>query len=154
VIAGGDAVVIDFGGRQNGYCSDTTRTFVVGQASARIAEVHAVVADAHRAAATFARRGVQASAVDARARQVIDDAGYGEFFIHRLGHGIGLEGHEPPYLVEGESATLAPGHAFSIEPGIYLPGEFGVRIEDIAVIEADGELCVLNGSDRSLIEVE
>jgi Xaa-Pro aminopeptidase len=147
-------VVLDFGGLKHGYGSDTTRTVHVGEPSDEEREVHEIVRRAQQAGFEAVRPGVECQEVDRAARAVITEAGYGEFFIHRLGHGIGLEGHEPPYLVEGESATLAPGHAFSIEPGIYLPGEFGVRIEDIAVIEADGELCVLNGSDRSLIEVE
>ena len=149
----GDAVVIDFGGRQNGYCSDTTRTFVVGTPDTQLVEVHGVVAAAQEAARHHARAGVMAASVDGVARDVISDAGYGEYFIHRLGHGIGLDGHERPYLVEGSGVVLAPGHAFSIEPGIYLPGRLGVRIEDIAVIGSDGSLEVLNRSERGLVEV-
>ncbi len=149
----GDSVVIDFGGRWDGYCSDTTRTFVVGGPSAQLSEVHAVVHAAQAKGRETARSGVTAASVDAAARQVIEEAGYGEFFFHRLGHGIGLDGHEHPYLVEGNSAELRPGHAFSIEPGIYIDGTLGVRIEDIAVIAEDGSLEVLNQSPRDLIEV-
>lgn len=154
IIERSDAVVIDFGGRQNGYCSDTTRTFAVGVARPEVVEVHGVVAAAQRSAVDHARAGVTAASVDVTARKVIADAGYGEYFIHRVGHGIGLAGHERPYLVEGNSTELRPGHAFSIEPGIYLPGRFGVRIEDIAVIAGDGTLDLLNQSPRDLIEVQ
>jgi D-alanyl-D-alanine dipeptidase len=153
-VRAGDSVVIDFGGRYDGYGSDTTRTFSVGPPSERLREVHAVVEEAQRAARNHARAGVSAESVDSVARGVIADAGYGDRFIHRLGHGIGLEGHEAPYLVAGNEALLEPGNAFSIEPGIYLPDELGVRIEDIAVIADDGSLDVLNSADRSLIEVQ
>ena len=154
VVERGDSVVIDFGGRRNGYSSDTTRTFTVGPAGEKLQEVHAVVAQAHAAARSHARAGVSAQSVDAAARGVISGAGYGEYFIHRLGHGIGLDGHETPYLVAGNEKVLQPGNAFSIEPGIYLPGDLGVRIEDIAVIGEDGTLDVLNNADRALLEVE
>ncbi len=154
VIARGDSVVVDFGGRMSGYCSDITRTFVVGEPSAELSEVHSVVAAAQAAARSHARTGVTAASVDAAAREVITDAGYGAYFVHRLGHGIGLEGHEHPYLVAGNQQILQPGNAFSIEPGIYLPDRFGVRIEDIAVIASDGSLDVLNRSDRSLRTVD
>ena len=154
IIARGDSVVVDFGGRMDGYCSDTTRTFVVGQPPPELSEVHAVVVAAQAAARAYARVGVTAASVDAAARTVIEDAGYGDYFVHRLGHGIGLEGHEHPYLVAGNDHVLEPGNAFSIEPGIYLPGRLGVRIEDIAVIAPDGGLDVLNSSDRSLLMVD
>ena len=154
VVQVGDVVVIDFGGTLDGYCSDTTRTFVAGQPTAQVSEVHAVVEQAQRAGREAAEEGVSAESVDDAARSVIIDAGYGEYFIHRLGHGIGLDGHEDPYLVEGNTTLLRPGHAFSIEPGIYLPGQFGVRIEDIAVISEDGSLEVLNQSPRDLVSVD
>jgi Xaa-Pro aminopeptidase len=125
----------------------------VGPVRPLLQEVHAVVAGAYQAAREYARAGVSAESVDAVARKVISDAGYGDRFIHRLGHGIGLEGHEAPYLVAGNDRLLEPGNAFSIETGIYLPGELGVRIEDIAVIADDGSLEVLNNADRSLVEV-
>ncbi len=153
VIGQGDVIVVDFGGRRGGYCSDVTRTFVVGAPTAEALEVHAVVAAAQEAGRDAARAGVPAEEVDAAARRVIDGAGYGRFFIHRTGHGIGLETHEDPYLVVGNRTPLEPGMAFSVEPGIYLPGRFGVRIEDIVVVTDDG-IRVLNQADRSLLPVE
>ena len=153
VITGGDSVIIDFGGKLNGYCSDVSRTFSVGPASAKLETVHAVVLEAQIAGRAAATAGTPCEMVDAAARSVIQQAGYGEFFIHRTGHGIGMDGHEHPYLVEGNTRPLEPGMAFSIEPGIYLPGEMGVRIEDICVA-TDGPVETLNNADRSLIEVE
>ncbi|MCP4965149.1 MAG: aminopeptidase P family protein [bacterium] len=141
VIGEGDGIVIDFGGTVGGYGSDTTRNFHVGEPSARYMEVHEVVRAAQKAAIVTARPGVAAQDVDRAARRVITDSGYSEFFIHRTGHGIGLDTHEDPYIVEGNGQVLQPGMAFSIEPGVYLPGEFGVRIEDIVV-------CTENGVDR------
>ncbi len=153
VIERGDPVVIDFGGSKDGYCSDTTRTFVVGEPSDELVRVHAVVAEAQAAGRAAARSGVTAETVDRAARQVIDDAGYGEHFVHRTGHGIGLDVHEHPYLVEGNRRRLEPGMVFSIEPGIYLPGRLGVRIEDICVCTGDGAE-PLNDSPRELVPVE
>lgn len=152
VIESGDLVVCDFGGRLGGYFSDSTRTFVVGDPSEEQREIHQVVMEANAAGRGAARPGVSCQAVDAAAREVIEEAGYGEHFIHRTGHGIGLEVHEHPYIVEGNETPLEPGMAFSIEPGIYLPGRFGVRIEDIVVCTDEG-LESLNQSDRSLISV-
>jgi D-alanyl-D-alanine dipeptidase len=150
-IADGDAIVLDFGGVQEWYCSDITRTVYVGSAvDPEVRRVHDAVLRAQEAGYHAARAGVAAEAVDAAARAVIDDAGYGTHFIHRLGHGIGLDGHEPPYLVRGNETRLQPGMAFSIEPGIYLPGRFGVRIEDIAFLDAHGVAEPLNLADRSL----
>ncbi|CAN5860364.1 hypothetical protein BH23ACT5_BH23ACT5_01600 [soil metagenome] len=148
-IEGGDMVVIDFGGRMGGYCSDMTRMFVIGAPSARQAEVHEVVRRAQAAAVQAVRPGVALGDIDRAARNVIEDAGYGEFFIHRTGHGIGLDAHEEPYVIETNPQAAEAGMAFSIEPGIYLPGEFGVRIEDIVVVTDDG-VEALNQADRSL----
>jgi Xaa-Pro aminopeptidase len=148
----GDAVVVDFGGRFSRYYSDTTRTFVVGEPSEEQSEVHSVVAAAQARGRETARPGVTAESVDAATRSVIEDAGYGEYFIHRTGHGIGLEGHEHPYLVAGNDLVLEPGMAFSIEPGIYLPDRFGIRIEDICVLDESG-LTALNSSERALVSV-
>lgn len=153
VISRGDAVVCDFGGSLDGYYSDVTRTFSVGDPSVRLREVHALVLRANSAAREAVRPGVPCQEIDRTARGVIEDAGYGEWFIHRTGHGIGLEVHEHPYIVEGNTEGLVPGNAFSIEPGIYLPGEFGVRIEDIVVCAPDGA-DVLNNASRDLIVVE
>ena len=153
VIEDGDLVVVDFGGRHDGYCSDSTRTFSVGEPSARQREVHDVVHRSQQAATAAVHPGISAAEVDRVARNVIDDAGYGERFIHRTGHGIGLEGHEHPYLVEGNQESLEPGMCFSIEPGIYLTGQFGVRIEDIVTVTATG-VEALNNSSRALKVVD
>jgi Xaa-Pro aminopeptidase len=134
----GDAVVLDFGGELGGYFSDTTRTVVVGEEPAGFREVYDLVAEAQEAAFQRAAPGVPAEELDRAARDVIEAGGYGERFIHRTGHGIGLEVHEPPYLVRGNDLPLEPGMTFSIEPGIYLEGRFGVRIEDIVAITTDG----------------
>ena len=132
-----DAVVLDFGGELGGYFSDTTRTVVVSEPPAGFEEVYRVVQEAQEAAFRAVKPGVEAQAVDRVARTIIEDAGFGARFIHRTGHGIGLEVHEPPYLVEGNDWILEPGTTFSIEPGVYLEGRFGVRIEDIVAVTAD-----------------
>ncbi|MFI6481574.1 aminopeptidase P family protein [Nonomuraea sp. NPDC050663] len=138
-IAEGDTVVLDFGGLKGGYGSDTTRTVYVGDNPPdEVREVHDIVRQAQQAAFEAVRPGVACQEIDRVARRVITDAGYGEYFIHRVGHGIGLTTHEPPYMVEGETQELVPGMCFSIEPGIYLPGRFGVRIEDIVTVTEDG----------------
>ncbi len=153
-IAEGDTVVLDFGGAMRGYRSDITRTVHVGKTAGREEQkVHDVVRRAQEAGYAAARKDASAESVDAAARRVIDEAGYGEFFIHRTGHGIGLDGHEHPYLVRGNREKLEPGMAFSIEPGIYLPGRFGVRIEDIAVIDSDGSARPLNRADHAFATV-
>lgn len=150
-ISAGDAIVLDLGGTQEWYCSDITRTVHVGVAvDAEVRRVHDVVLRAQEAGYRAAREGATAASVDAAARAVIDEAGYGKLFIHRLGHGIGLDGHEHPYLVSGNEERLVPGNAFSIEPGVYIPGRFGVRIEDVAFIARDGHAEPLNNADRSL----
>lgn len=152
VIEAGDAVVCDFGGALGGYYSDTTRMFVVGEAPEGFAEPFAVLRRAQAVAVDAVRPGVTAEFIDAAARGVIADAGYAEFFIHRTGHGIGLDVHEHPYIVEGNDTVLAPGMVFSIEPGIYLPGRFGMRIEDIVAVTDDG-VERLNQSSRDLVTV-
>jgi Xaa-Pro aminopeptidase len=139
VIQPGDPVVVDIGGRLDGYCSDTTRTLVVGEPPPGFLELYQVLEAAQRAGCEAAREGVQAMAVDAACRDRIAAAGYGEHFIHRTGHGIGLEEHEDPYMAAGATERLVPGMTFSIEPGIYLPGRFGARIEDIVVCRQAGD---------------
>jgi len=151
-LADGDAVVVDIGGTLAGYCSDCTRNYVIGAAPAGYADVHAALEAAQRAACAAARPGVLAQDVDAAARDVLSDAGYGQHFIHRTGHGIGLEEHEEPYIVAGNDLPLEPGMAFSIEPGVYLPGRFGTRIEDIVVVNDDGAER-LNVLDRAAVRV-
>ena len=150
IIEEGDLVVCDFGGRWRGYYSDATRTVSVGEPTGRPAEVHAVVGAANEAGRDAVGVGVPCEEVDRAARSVIDDAGYGDFFIHRTGHGIGMDVHEHPYMIEGNETPLEVGMTFSVEPGIYLPGEFGVRIEDIVACGPDGA-DTLNQADRDLI---
>jgi Xaa-Pro aminopeptidase len=152
VIEGGDVVVCDFGGRVGGYFSDVTRSFVVGSASGHQREIHAIVEAASAAARAAVGPGVACQEVDRAARRVIVDGGHGDEFIHRTGHGIGLEVHEHPYIVEGNRAVLEEGMVFSIEPGIYISGDMGVRIEDIVVCGHDG-VEELNQADRGLVEV-
>jgi Xaa-Pro aminopeptidase len=147
-----DAVVMDFGGELAGYFSDTTRTVAVVEPPDGLEEVFGVVRDAQSAAVEAVRPGVTTDSIDAVARDVIEAAGYGERFIHRTGHGIGLEVHEAPYLVAGDGTVLEPGVTFSVEPGIYLPGRFGVRIEDIVAVTDDG-VERLNRSSRDLAVV-
>jgi Xaa-Pro aminopeptidase len=138
VIEDGDCVVLDFGGLLQGYGSDTSRTVSVGEPAAEVREVHEVVRLAQQAGVDAVRPGVACQEVDRAARAVITDAGYGDRFIHRTGHGIGVTTHEPPYMIEGETLPLVPGMCFSVEPGVYLPGRFGVRIEDIVTVTPDG----------------
>lgn len=148
----GDLVVCDYGGRWSGYYSDSTRTFVVGDPTPRQTEIHSVVLGANAAGRAAVSPRTPCEEIDRAARRVIVEAGFGEYFIHRTGHGIGLEVHEHPYMIEGNGRRLEEGMAFSVEPGIYLPGEFGVRIEDIVVCNEQG-VEDLNRSDRSLVEV-
>lgn len=138
VLKDGDAIVIDIGARKGHFSSDITRMAVIGQPPADYDKVHSVVEAAVRAALAAARPGVAACAVDSAARKVIEDAGYGEYFVHRTGHGMGLEGHEPPYISESSRVILQPGMVFSIEPGIYLTGRFGVRLEEVVILQEDG----------------
>jgi Xaa-Pro aminopeptidase len=153
VIEIGDAVVIDFGGTVDGYGSDTTRNFSVGEPSSEYRRAFAVLEEAQAAAVAAVCPGTPAQDVDRTARRIIREAGYGDYFVHRTGHGIGLDTHEHPYIVEGNELALEQGMTFSIEPGIYLPGRFGMRIEDIVAVTEDG-VERLNRSDRGLIAVE
>jgi Xaa-Pro aminopeptidase len=148
----GDIVVMDFGGRVEGYCSDMTRTVSVGEPTKEATEVHEIVRRAQQAAFDAVGPGVAAEEIDRAARRLIEDAGYGSMFIHRTGHGIGLEEHEDPYIVGGNHQRLEPGMCFSIEPGIYLEGRFGVRIEDIVTVTEDGARS-LNDAPRDLAAV-
>ena len=141
VIREGTILLIDGGCRVEGYSSDISRTFVLGRPTDRMKKVFEIEHQAQTAALKAARPGVECQAVDAAARKVIVDAGFGpgyKYFTHRVGHGIGMDGHEWPYLVKGNTLKLEPGMTFSDEPGIYIPGEFGVRLEDDMVITADG----------------
>jgi Xaa-Pro aminopeptidase len=149
----GDVVVCDFGGSMRHYCSDITRLFVVGEPSPEVRDTYDVLVGAQEKAVQSATVGTPCEEVDATARRIIADAGFGDRFIHRTGHGIGVETHEDPYIVAGNAAPLAPGNTFSVEPGIYLPGRFGLRLEDIVVATPDGPER-LNQAPRDLAVVE
>ncbi|MGP2440617.1 aminopeptidase P family protein [Streptomyces sp. JW3] len=153
VIADGDMVVLDFGGLLGGYGSDTSRTVHVGTPTDEERRVHDIVREAQEAGFRAVRPGVACQEVDRAARAVIERAGYGPYFIHRTGHGIGVTTHEPPYMIEGERQPLVPGMCFSVEPGIYLPGRFGVRVEDIVTVTEEGGRR-LNDSERELVVVD
>ncbi|SDQ34496.1 M24 family metallopeptidase [Natronobacterium texcoconense] len=138
-IEAGDPVVLDFGTYADGYPGDQTRTVVFdGEPPAEYEGVHDAVLEAQQAAVAAVEPGVAAEAIDRAARDVLEDRGYGDQFIHRTGHGVGLDVHEPPYITAGNGCELEPGMVFSIEPGVYLEGEFGVRIEDLVVVTEDG----------------
>ncbi len=157
VIGPDEVVLCDFGGTMAdavgvGYCSDITRCVWTGSPTREAAEVYDVLRAAQQAAVDAVAVGTSAAAVDRAARDVIAGAGLGEHFVHRTGHGIGVEEHEDPYVVEGNAEELVAGNAFSIEPGIYLPGRFGFRLEDIVVADGSGAVR-LNHADRSLVQV-
>lgn len=158
VIRAGEVVLCDFGGTMaapdgTGYCSDITRCVSIGEPPAEVAEAYAVLHEAQQAAVAAATVGTPCEEVDAVARRIITDAGYGPRFMHRTGHGIGVEEHEDPYVVSGNDTELVPGHAFSIEPGIYTSGSWGMRLEDIVVAAVDGP-DPLNLSDHALVVVD
>jgi Xaa-Pro aminopeptidase/Xaa-Pro dipeptidase len=148
-LASGDLVLLDFGAAFEGYRADTTRVAAVGQPNARQREIHGLVLAAHDAAIAAVRPGATTGEVDSAARGVIEAAGLGDRFFHRTGHGLGLETHEDPSLDPGSQTKLEVGMVFTVEPGIYIPGWGGVRIEDDVVVEEDG--CrLLTKADRSL----
>jgi Xaa-Pro aminopeptidase len=158
VIGPGEVVLCDFGGTMfveggAGYCSDITRCVVTGPIPDDVAEVYGVLQEAQAAAVEAGVPGTPCEVVDAAARRIIADAGYGDRFVHRTGHGIGVEAHEDPYIVDGNTTPLVPGHAYSVEPGIYLPGRFGLRLEDIVVTTPDGPEA-LNRADHRLVAVD
>jgi len=143
-------VIFDWGGKLNGYNSDVTRTVHVGPPSEEFRKVYQIVREANQATLDAVKPGVPLQELDRTARKLITDAGYGEAFLHRVGHGLGLEVHEEPYLVEGNDLPLEVGMTFSDEPGIYLEGKFGVRIEDTVVCTEDGGVR-LNHATRDLV---
>ncbi len=158
VIQSGEVVLCDFGGTMVGadgvgYCSDITRCVHTGEPGAEFAALYDVLFEAQAAGVRAATVGTTCEAVDHATRRIIDEAGYGEYFIHRTGHGIGVEAHEDPYIVAGNATPLTPGHAFSIEPGIYVPCRFGARLEDIVVATDNGPLA-LNTADHRLVVVD
>ncbi|NCP87116.1 MAG: aminopeptidase P family protein [Anaerolineae bacterium CG_4_9_14_3_um_filter_57_17] len=141
-LSAGDLLVIDWGAASGGYISDLTRTFTVGAVDAEYEKIHAIVQAANAAGRAAGKPGAACATVDKAARAVIEQAGYGEYFTHRTGHGIGMEAHEDPYMRGDNQQKLEPGMAYTVEPGIYLPGRNGVRIEDNLVITADGVECL------------
>jgi Xaa-Pro aminopeptidase len=150
VIRDGELVLCDFGGTMAGYCSDITRCVHLGPPPAEVAEAYAVLHAAQAAGVAAGVVGAECQDVDRASRRIIADAGYGEYFIHRTGHGIGMEAHEDPYMVEGNALAIAPGHAFSVEPGIYVAGRWGMRLEDIVVAAEAGPLS-MNFADHALV---
>jgi Xaa-Pro aminopeptidase len=153
VIEAGDAIVLDIGGSRDGYRSDTSRTAVVGNPDPEFAALYAVLREAQAAACEAVLPGIPCSEIDAVARRIIDEAGYGEAFIHRTGHGIGMETHEEPYIVSSNDEPLREGHAFSVEPGIYLRDRWGARIEDIVICtDAGGERLNTTSTELAVVD--
>ena len=134
----GDLVVIDWGATYEDYCSDLTRTFAIGQLSDELRKIYETVKNANQAGRSAGQPEIEAGEVDRAARGVIESAGYGQFFTHRTGHGLGMEGHETPYMFGANKQILTTGMVYTVEPGIYLPGKGGVRIEDDVVVTANG----------------
>ena len=154
VVEPGDPVVVDIGGTlPSGYCSDSTRTYCLGQPPAEFAAYYQVLQEAQATAVAAVRPGIACQDIDTVARSIISDAGYADYFIHRTGHGIGLQTHEDPYIVEGNTDLMEVGHAFSVEPGIYLSDQHGARIEDIVVCGEDGPV-LMNNRPRELGVIE
>ena len=152
-IRSGDVVILDFGCRVAGYCSDMTRTVICGAPSAAVSRAYEAVRGAYEAGRAAVRPGVEAQNIDRAARAVLTEAGYGAAFCHRTGHGVGLDVHEPPYIVGGNRTALEPGMAFSIEPGAYFEGSFGLRLEDVVVVGDAGAIPMTN-APRELRVVE
>ena len=153
VIRRGEIVLCDFGGTMNGYCSDITRCVHLGPVPDDIAAAYAVLKESEAAGVRAATIGTPCEGIDRAARDVIEAAGYGEFFIHRTGHGIGMDAHEDPYMVSGNTLPLEAGHAFSVEPGIYVPGKWGMRLEDIVVATTDGPQS-MNHANHDLVVLD
>lgn len=153
VISPGEIVLCDFGGTMNGYCSDITRCVHLGEPPEDLRRAYDVLQIAQRTSFESAVVGVSCESIDAVARDVIAEAGFGEYFVHRTGHGIGMDAHEDPYIVSGNRQPLEAGHAFSIEPGIYLPGRWGMRLEDI-VVATDRGPDPMNIVEHSLVVID
>jgi len=153
VIGAGDVVLCDFGGTRDGYCSDITRMYSVGEPASDVRDAYEVLVAAQESGVRAATVGTPCEDVDAATRRVLTDGGLGAAIVHRTGHGIGMEAHEDPYLVSGNATRLAPGHAFSVKPGVYLRGRFGLRLEDIVVATPDGPRR-LNLAPRDLAVVD
>ncbi len=153
IIRRDEIVLCDFGGTMAGYCSDITRCVYTGSIPSDVAAAYSVLKEAQAASVAAATIGTSCEAVDAAARDIISAAGYGEYFMHRTGHGIGMDAHEDPYIVSGNTLPLADGHAFSVEPGIYIAGRWGMRLEDIVVATTNGP-DPMNRVEHSLVEVD
>lgn len=153
VIEENDIIIMDYGCKYNGYCSDISRTVFVGEPTDEMKKIYNIVLEANEAGEKRVAQGVTAEEVDRAARKVIKDAGYGQYFINRTGHGVGTAVHEAPYIKEGNKQVLDDGMAFSVEPGIYLPGKFGMRVEDIVLVnEGKGE--ILNKAPKNMIVIK
>jgi Xaa-Pro aminopeptidase len=153
VIRAGEIVLTDFGGTMAGYCSDITRCVYLGTPPSDVVDAYAVLHEAQAAGVAAGTVGTPCQDVDRASRRIIDAAGYGRYFVHRTGHGIGMEAHEDPYMVEGNDLPLAAGHAFSVEPGIYITGKWGMRLEDIVVAADDGPMS-MNRADHALVSLD
>ena len=153
VIRHGEIVLCDFGGTMDGYCSDITRCVHIGEPPEEIVRAYEVLRRAQAAGVAAGRTGVACQEVDRVTRAIIADAGYGEWFVHRTGHGIGMEEHEDPYMVEGNETPIEAGHAYSVEPGIYIPGKWGMRLEDIVVATESGPES-MNHADHGLVVLD
>lgn len=154
VIEEGDLVVMDWGCMVNHYLSDITRTIAIGKASDEAKKVYETVYRAHMSARSATRPGKRCEEIDEAARKVIEKADYGKYFVHRTGHGIGIQGHEPPHIVKGSKALLEPGQCFTVEPGIYLPGKFGVRIENVITVTENGHESLNAEPPNTLLELD
>jgi Xaa-Pro aminopeptidase len=154
VLSDGDFVVVDMGCRYKGYCSDISRTFAVGEPNEEQRRIYGIVLEAQKAGEAAVRRGAAGQDVDRVSRKIISDAGYGGCFLNRLGHGVGIAVHESPYIIEGNGVPLEPGNVFSIEPGIYVTGKYGVRIENLVAVRPDGTAEALNHFTREMISLK
>lgn len=154
VIQPQDIIILDLGGRYKSYCSDTTRTLFVGEPTGEQRKAYEIVRESQMAGEAAVKPGATGQDVDRAARRVIVDAGYGEYFFNRVGHGIGVAVHEDPYMIEGNNAPLEPGNVFSVEPGIYIPGKFGIRIENLVAVKQDGYGEALNKFPREITKVK
>ena len=154
VIQENDIIILDLGGRYKSYCSDTTRTLFTGTPTQEMKDIYEIVRRAQAAGEAAVQPGATGQDVDRAARQVIIDAGYGKYFFNRVGHGIGIGVHETPFMIEGNTKPLEPGNVFSVEPGIYIPGKFGVRIENLVAVRPDGTGEALNHFPREITVCE
>ena len=145
-----DVIILDLGCRYKSYCSDTSRTFFVGEPTDEQRKIYEIVRLAQAAGEAAVKPGATGQDVDRAARRIIEEAGYGKYFFNRVGHGVGIAVHENPYIIEGNDKPLKPGNVFSIEPGIYIAGKFGMRIENLVAVKPDGTAEALNKTTREM----